>query len=78
MRKDKYDWPITPDEVNAEARKYGYKLFTILAGDPPFEDRSLAIFVPDPDDGGAAFIADGRTRYRAMRRGLEILKNTPR
>jgi hypothetical protein len=56
------------------ARRCGYKLSSVGPGAEGFEDRFLAVFMPEPDDGGEAFIADGRTQVRALRRGLTTVR----
>ncbi len=79
-----WDRPITPEGADILARRHGYR----FAGFTPAEQwgelsreardvlarRFMAVFLPDPDDGSAVVMADGRTRYRAIRRGLEMCR----
>ncbi len=73
-RPDAHDRPITPEGADLMARRYGYRLASLGSGEPGFEDRFLAVFMPEPDGGGEAFIADGRTQVRALRRGLDVVR----
>ena len=79
-----WDRPITPEGADILARRHGCR----FAGFVPAEQwgemsresrdvlarRFMASFLPDPDDGGSVVIADGRTRCRAIRRGLELCR----
>ena len=66
---DLWGCPMTPGGADLLARRHGYRLHGFL---PPLTpDRFLAVFVPEPDDGSSAVVADGRTKARALRRGLE-------
>ena len=79
-----WDRPITADGADILARRHGYR----FAGLAPAEQwgelsresrdvlahRYMAVFLPDPDDGGVVVMADGRTRCRAIRRGLEMCR----
>ncbi len=73
-RPDAYDRLITPEGADLMARRYGYRLASLGSGELGFEDRFLAVFMPEPDDGGEAFITDGRTQVRALRRGLAAVR----
>jgi hypothetical protein len=71
---DAYDRPLTPAGADLLARRHGYRLASLGPGLEGFEDRFLATFLPEPDDGTTAMIADGRTRNRALSRGVEMCR----
>ena len=78
-----WDRPITREGADLLAHRYGYRLAGFL-GEPHLaypdlsyldDGRYMAVFWPDPDDGVRGVImADGRTRNRALRRGLEACR----
>lgn len=74
MPPDAYDRPPTPEGADLMARRYGYRLASVGPGVDGLEGRFLAVFMPEPDDGGEAFIVDGRTQARALRRGLTTVR----
>jgi hypothetical protein len=83
-----FDRPITEAGADLLARRLGWRfvgfvdpvatlspyLDRIDLGTAPAE-RYVAAFVPVPDDGRRANLADGRTKQRALRRGLELCRN---
>lgn len=80
-----WDRPITIAGADLLARQHGYRFVGFI--DPMTVPtlraavqgvaftapgpRYMAAFMPEPDDGGEAVFADGRTANRALRRGLE-------
>jgi hypothetical protein len=68
------DRPLTPAGADLLARRSGYRLASLGPGPDGFEDRFVAAFLPEPADGTTALIADGRTRKRAVSRGLELCR----
>jgi hypothetical protein len=72
--RDAYDRPLTPAGADLLARRHGYRLASLGPGMPGFGDRFLATFLPEPDDGTTALIADGRTQSRALSRGVEMCR----
>ncbi len=74
---DLWGRPITEAGADVLARRYGYR----FAGyDTQYldiaPDRFMAVFFPEPDRGESVVMADGRTRARALRRGIEACKIT--
>jgi len=82
-----YDRPLTEGGADLMARRIGWRFAgwaprSVAYG--PFEaevsfatdpaSRFAAVFVPEPDDGTTGLIADGRTKERALRRGLEMAR----
>jgi hypothetical protein len=71
-----FDRPITEEGADLLARRFGYRFVGYYdTGDPQFADRFAAIFLPEPDDKSHAIITDGRTRNRALRRGLYAIEH---
>jgi hypothetical protein len=82
-----YDRPITEEGADLLARRLGWRfagwldpvahltpyLDRIESSTPPAE-RFAAGFVPVPDDGRRVNVADGRTKNRALRRGIEFCR----
>ncbi len=80
-----WDRPMTIEGADLLARRHGYRfagffdpatapgsLKPLTASDlKVLGQRFMAVFVPEPRDGRATIFADGRTRNRALRRGLE-------
>lgn len=70
-----FDIPITKKVADKAAREFGFRLVDVFPQQVKGETRYLAMYLPiDSDDKRAAILADGRSKQRALRRGIEFCK----